>query len=415
MDSFGEAGGYLRSYSYEASGVTRTCTGTGQNDWYGFGYVVLHYGTSNLDINTQSTLGTTSVVLAGRHHAIHQFTWSTSPGGPVVATAQWLFATGRDHPLFTVTLDASSAGPNAVDADSRAPYGDLAWDGMNGEVAGVSWGDAYQLKTTGSGPVTPSSAWDYTTPNTIPYAMEWSTAVDAEMGLVATQAWSTRVQGGDYGDGLLAEKWGTTGTALLTDLPEWLWPFQLNQYDLADETTSHRVAWGATFGAVGQTTYQAFGKTLSGYPRYSYSLFVVLGLHSEQAVGAEVGDIEAVQGSSLTASRGVVSTEGPAGVARTDSAPYVPAGFDPVYAAWDATMASSAATLTLTVGSGSLESPMFHLHGYTSSTPPSSVTLGGRALAADTDYFATVDAATQSLWITLATAVSGSVTVTVDP
>jgi hypothetical protein len=415
-DAFGQSGGYVRRFTYSAGGARRRCTGTGENGWEGFGYVVAHYGTDNLDVNTKSTLGTSTIVLAGRHHAIHEFSWALSPGGPVQVTAQWFFATGRDHPIFTITLDSSRAGPNVVLADSRAPYGDIGWDDdVVGEVAGVGWGDAYQFRTTGSGPVAPTSSWDYSERNVVPYAMEWSTTLDAEMGLVATQAWATTVLGGDYGDGLLGEAWGTTGSNLLTALPDWLWPFQLNQYELPFEATSHRVAWGSTFGAVGQTTYTAFGKSLSGYPFYGYSLFVVLGEHTSSAVLAAAQEIETVQTAVLTASGAVVSTEGPAGIARTDSRPYAPAGFDPVYAAWDVQLAGGKASLTLSVPTGALTNPVFHLHGYTASSPPSSMTLDGSPLTADRDYFASVDPATKSLWVTLDAVVAGVETLTIDP
>ncbi len=45
--------------------------------------------------------------------------------------------------LFSVTFDASATGANKMVADSRAPYGVLAWDGTasgTAAVSGVSWG-----------------------------------------------------------------------------------------------------------------------------------------------------------------------------------------------------------------------------------------------------------------------------------
>jgi hypothetical protein len=47
--------------------------------------------------------------------------------------------------------------------------------------------------------------------------------------------------------------------------------------------------------------------------------------------------------------------------------------------------------------------------------PPSAVTFGGAVLTADVDYFATVDATTGSLWLTLNRTVQGGGTLTVDP
>jgi hypothetical protein len=413
-DGLGEAGGYLRRLTYEVAGTKRTCTGTGANGWNGFGYIIDHYASTASE--TQQTQGKARVVLAGKHHAIHEYTWAISPGGNVNVTAHWIFATGRDHPLFSITFDATPAGSNGVNADTRAPYGDLGWDeDTKGEVSGVGWGDKYAFQTTGNGPVTTSSPWDYTKPNTVPYDLEWSNAADAEMGLVATRAWATKIEGGDYGGGMLMDHWGKTGTNLLGDIPDWEWPYQLNQYELPFVTTSHRVAWGANYGAVGQASYQAFGKTLSGYPFQSYAVYVVLGAHTAGTVAAQVREIETVQGVKLTASRGTVSAQGPAGVGRTDTVAYVPAGFDPIHAAWDVHAASNAVTVSLDVPSGSLSQPVFRVHDYTASAPPAHVTYGGKALVADTDYFATLDAATSSVWITLNLTASGTGTLTVDP
>lgn len=413
-DGFGESGGYLRRLTYELAGQTRTCTGTGANGWNGFGYIIDHYASTASE--TQQTRGHYAVVLAGKHHAIHQYTWRINPGGPVDVTAQWIFVTGRDHPLFSITFDATPAGANAVKADTRAPYGDLGWDAdQKGDVSGVGWGDKYQFHTTGSGPVTPSSPWDYSQPNVVPYDLEWSNAADAEMGLVATRAWETKIEGGDYGGGMLMQHWGKTGTNLLADINDWEWPFQLNQYELPFVTTSHRVAWGANYGAVGQSSYTAFGKTLGGYPYQSYAVYVVLGAHSAGAVAAQVREIETVQTATLTASRGTVSTQGSAGVARTDTVAYTPAGFDPIHATWDAHAAGNAATLVLSVPSGSLAQPVFRIHDYTAAAVPSHVAFGGKTLVADADYFATLDPATSSLWVTLNLVATGTGTLTIDP
>ena len=411
-DAFGEMGGYLRSLTYEAAGATRVCRGTGGNGWQGFGYIINHYASTASE--TQQIGGTHAIVLGGRHHAVHQYKWRINPGGPVDVTAQWVFATGRDHPLFSITFDATPAGKDVVNADTRAPYGDLAFDVTPGNVDGIAWGDKYRFTTKGAGPVTPTSAWDYTAPNTIPFDLAWSSAADAEMGLVQTQAYDAKWGGGDYGGGLLASKWNTSGTSLLTDLPDWLWPYQLNQYELPFVTTSHRVAWGATYGAVGQSSYSAGGKTFSGYPYQSYAVHVALGTHSGGAVLAQVAEIETVQKTTLGATRGTVSMQGPVGVARSDLGPYAPAGWNHVYSAWDVQAAAGAATVTFTVaGGGKLTNPLLLVHGYSGGAPH--LTWNGAPLTADTHYFATVDAASSTLWITLGYAVSGSGTLTIDP
>jgi hypothetical protein len=412
-DGLGTSGGYLRRLSYVRDGQTRTCTGTGANGWNGFGFIVNHYGTSASD--TQRLTGQHRVALAGNHHAIHEFKWRVNPGGPVDVTAHWLFATGRDHPLFSITFDSTTAGADVVKADTRAPYGDLGFDDdRKGDVSGVGWGDKYQFKTTGNGPVIPTSPWDYTQPNTVPYDLEWSNAADAEMGLVASEPWDAKVSGGDYYGGQLMTQWGKTGSSLLRDLPDSEWPYQLNQYELPFTTSSHRIAWGASYGAVGQTSYSAFGTTLSGYPFQSYAVYVVIGGHGAGAVAAAVHEIEVIQGTKLTASRGTVSTAGPPGVARTDAAPYALAGFDPVYAAWDVHAATNAATLDFAVSKGALVNPVCHVHDYGATAPPSRVTFAGKTLAANADYFASVDPETQSLWLTLNLTI-GAGELTIDP
>ena len=360
-DAYGQYGGYMRAISYQVAGATRDIRGTGANGWQGFGYIVDHYGGGSTSGRTLGTAGMYRTVLAGRHHAIHEFKWDVSPGGTVHVTVHWMFATGRSHPLYAITLDSFATTAGTVHADSRSPYGDMAWDnGTTGDVSGDGWGDTHKFTTVGDGPVTPTSAWDYTKANMIPYAYEWSKPTDSEMGLVATLSWASRIQGGDYfGGNLMNAKWGKAGTKLLTDIPDSEWPFQLNQYELPSETKSHRIAWGLTFGAVGESSYTAFGKTLSGYPYQSYTVYIVLGTHTTSALAAQVSAVEAEQGVTLTATRGAVATSGIGGPGRTDKVTFPEAGFDPVYAAWTLDAASNAVTVSIATGSAQLTNPVF--------------------------------------------------------
>ncbi len=416
-------GGYLRELTYDNGGATRTCTGTGSNGWNGWGYVVSHYAGSASTSNGATT--TQRAVLAGRHHAIQEVKVRVTPGGPVDATIHWLFATGRAHPLYSLTLDATPAGSNVVTADSRAPYGDMSFDGIannSGTVDGVGWGDAYAFKTTGSGPVTMATPWDYTAMNTVPYVLEWSNGADAEMGAVQTQSWVKEVAGGDYGGGAITTAcWGKTsankGAACSTNgqtMPtDYLWPFQLNQYELPFVTTSKRLAWGTTFGAIGQASYTAFGKTLHGYPYLSYAVNVVFGKHTDGAVLAQVADIETTIGASLRATKGTVATDGPAGPGRADTMTYAPVGYDQVYGTWAVRADTNAATLVLTVASGKLVNPMIRILDYTATSAPAHVVVAGRELVADVDYFATVDTAGKQLWLTLNASLAGAVDIAI--
>jgi hypothetical protein len=414
-DPSNEFGGYARRFTYEVAGKVRTCDGTGASGWQGFGYIVTHY--ADTAETTQGIRGTYSTPLAGKHHAIHEYHWTIHPGGDVDVTVQWFFATGRTNPVYAITFDATPAGADVVSADSRAPYGDVGWDGnMSTDVDGVAWGDSYKMTTTGSGPLTPQSGWDYTKTNVVPYDVAWSNGVDAEMGLVATLAWETHNAGGDYGQGVLATKWGKSGTNILdaANLPDWLWPFQLSQYELPFVTTSRRLAWGASYGSVGQTKVNSFGKTVSGYPYQSYSVYVVLGAHSGNAVDAQVKDMETVQHAALSASRGTVASDGTAGLGRTDRQTYTPKGFNPIYGVWEAAASNNAATLSLAVSQGALSNPVFLLTGYTAAAPPAHVKLGGRDLTADSDYFATVDSANKRLFLTLNGALSGTSEIAIE-
>jgi hypothetical protein len=376
-DVFGESGGYLRSLSYEVNGNKRTARGTGSNGWQGFGYIVNHY--ANSASTTQGTAGKTTVALAGKHHAVHRYTWRVNPGGPVDVTAEWRVATGRDHPVFSITFDATAAGANVVNADTRAPYGDMAYEGTAGAISGIGWGDSYKFKTTAS-PVTTTTAWDYTQPNTIPYDVSWSSGGDAEMGLVATTDFASGMSGGDYGAGTLSAHWGKSGSNLLSDVVDWSWPYQLNQYELPFGTTSHRVAWGANYGAVGQSSYTSFGRKLSGYPTTSYAVRVVFGTHGASAVAAEVAEMETVMATKVTANAGTPK-------------------WDALRDAWSADATSNAVTLTIAAPSA-LRNPMFVIRNWTAGDP--NLQWNGAALTADTHYYATVDSTNHELWITLA-------------
>ena len=344
-DPSGHYGGIARELTYRIGDDVRTCIGS-FDEHPGFGEVVNHFtDTASTSIDFAGTYRT---LLAGPHHALHEYRWRYPIDGDVVTViVHWFFATGRDHPIFSITYDLTGVADGLVVADSRAPYGDLQWDGGGGApVSGVGWGDRYRFQSLDS-PISLASGWTYEMPNRIPYAMMWTTAPDAEMGLVQTETWEQHDAGGYW----FYSAWGTRDDD--GPMPEaWNWPFQLNQYELPfpGGNTSKRVAWGMNYGAVGQSAYNVHGDdgTARGWPFQSYSVAVVLGTHSGAAVAAQVREVEALVDARITASVGRVRDRGPGGVGRSDEVTRAVRGYDPRYAVWDVEAEANQVAITFT-------------------------------------------------------------------
>lgn len=415
-------GGYVRQFVYDVDGKPRTVTGTGANGHTGWGYTVNHVG-GGATIGKDGA-GTFKAVFVGRHHALYQYNSTPNIGGKVVPTTiQWLFATGRDNPLLAISYDMTKLAPGSIGADSRTPYGDIAWDGDENAastiVDGVGWGDHYKFITT-TAPLTNSSKWDYSQPNSVPYAFAWtSTHSDAEMGVVQTQTYAQH----DAGSAWFYRNWGKTSDnqAMPLDMGaigimpvDWNWPYQLNQYELRTGTTgSHRIAWGMNYGALGgddaSGKYKPMGSdaaTAPGHPYQSYSVFMVLGKHSDQKVFKQVAEIEAVQKTRLTASVGTVPLMGPGGVLRTDLVQLEPPGYDHRYAAWTVAAAGNQAKLRVAVEGGALKNPVLIVTSFTGAA--ATVKVDGKPLVADVDYLMSIDATSQQLWITFRPGWSGA-------
>ncbi len=413
-------GGYVRQFVYDVDGTPRVATGTNANGSVtGWGYSVSHYGNGG-GVGKDAD-GTFTPIFVGAHHALYEYKFTQNIAGqPIPITFNWFFATGRNNPVLAITYDMNGAPVGSMNADIRTPYGDIAWTGDenlgNVLMAGVGWGDHYRFRTTTS-PLTMNSEWDYTQANTVPYVQEWTVTPDAEMGAVQTQTYMQHDAGGYW----YYSNWGKTSanrsndTTQVGNMPStWNWPYQLNQYSLCMEdpacvntpTDSHRMAWGTNYGAVGGSTagspmYPAFGddRQVSGYPYQSYSVFMVLGKYSESAVIGQVTEIETVQRTTLSASVGTVPTEGPGGIARTDTVALDPPGYDARYSVWTATAENNQLELSASVSEGSLYNPILVVDGYTAANPPS-VSLNGEALTNDIDYVVSLDAAGQKAWIT---------------
>jgi len=179
----------------------------------------------------------------------------------------------------------------------------------------------------------------------------------------------------------------------------------------AEPTNNTRLAWGTNFGFLGQSAYHIHGSeywggplpdaTAPGWPKKSYSVYVVLGTHSNDAVDAQVAQMETVQSLNLAASVGTVATSGPAGVNRADNVTYAPAGYDHVYGALAFAASGNALDATITVAAGrTLRHPVIVVRNFTAASYPT-VQLDNAAQTMDADYFPSLRAGAQELWITL--------------
>jgi hypothetical protein len=551
----GSCGGELRDFQYMNGGTlldasAPTSTGDG-----GFGYVVSHPhqdpetgGTNSYcspNPGDTSSLGhgysgTYTRTFVGRHHSVFDFNTTynrycpqsdegysancvgtahgtqggqcSAAGHPVNGNAMttpwvipvtigWVFGTGTDSPIWSVTYDvagSTSKNPDLNDTmqliangdledDTRAPYGVLLWDGdtnatsANGEmthpVAGTAWGDGYDFTTTPvAGPLTLSSGWTWnsTASGMAAYGSLWTSEVDTQMGIVQTQTIDIQDAGGgtldggsfgtsssptayrDYGGTTTVDKYSSckngefysdqTGgpgpngtqdfnTGLVFQMPCIdQWPYQLNEFEFDSNSATAqnhfpKLAWGASYGFLGEQGYSNFMTGTSNYPNpggmpktidadwhsKNYSTWIVLGQkQATDAVQNQVTQLSTTKGLTINASTGTVATTGPIGIKFLTSAPpatypstqtYSPAGYDPVLGALTFIASNNNLASTITVATGNtLKNPMIVLRGFTGTTStgyPRHVVLDNVELVADKDYFPSLWTAQNQLWITL--------------
>ena len=154
--------------------------------------------------------------------------------------------------------------------------------------------------------------------------------------------------------------------------------------------------------------YSAEARYASGWPRQSYSNFVVLGINSIDPIAAQVTQIETVQNAVLTAAVGSVVLSGPAGVNRPDLISYAPAGWNHVYGAFALAAAGLQVDANFNVAAGTLNKPLLIISNWNSAALPTTLRFRGLTLVQDVDYFPSVRASNSELWITLNRAVSGA-------
>ena len=101
------------------------------------------------------------------------------------------------------------------------------------------------------------------------------------------------------------------------------------------------------------------------------------------------------------------STHASARINRGGSPAYAVPGYDPVYGALTFVASANALDANIAVGAGSLANPLIIVRNYTSATYPT-VKFKGATLAVDVDYFPSLRAGANELWITLNRTVSGA-------
>jgi hypothetical protein len=463
-------GGNAKQFTYVLpNGTTRTVN-PGYAQAGGFGYIVAHLSNPSFAWSynaDDSPLGsgdsaTFQKIFSGRHHAIYQYTlnyvrygltqdaltnhsidpwtWINGPNDPnrqyvtrydMPVRIQWMFATGRDYPVWSVTFDLSGIPNHAVDSDFRAPYGDMKIEGGSGlaTVAGVAWGDKYRFATLGS-PFTMDNAWTYNQINPgAPYDSLWTVNIDAEMGLAGTQVTALQNAGGynnyqapiwrghtsaNMGQICVNDEGAGHGydhrTPCTGD-----WAYQLIQYSVAsagETTNDKRLAWGADWGSLGNggPFTSSNGYNVRGWPRVSYSVCVVLDPHSKNPTQRIALQAKTIRLTQLTATVGTVRTTGRAGVGRSDNKTYIPAGYSPIFSTWEVNTANGNATLKFVVppsAPSTLDAPIVVLHNYASAALPR-VYLNNVLLAANSDYFASLRPGVSELWLTLNRKLSGT-------
>jgi hypothetical protein len=349
----------------------------------GFGSSVHH------DLSTHHNGGTLTLAFQGAHHAI--FNWVQTIDG-AVETITYTFLDGLDYFQWQETVDGSAC---TTAGDSRGPYCTMQWDGVDFSAAsGMEYGaEKYFSQPTYNG------AWTFGGTVDIPYVLEWDN--NKEVGYVQTQTFTQQMAGVPNWSG----SWnlGASGSTV-ADADVWKFDYQMNFYDKAKKIT-----WGMPYGYMNGTS-TAGTKNKWG----QYSLSIVFDAQSENGVKRVRDENRVIQNGnvSLTASVGSVVTTGPVGTANPATQTLSPAGYDHNYRTWWAQAGGAGEVqLTMAVNSGVLANPTFRIKNM--SALPGVVEYNSTALVSNTDYYASYNASTNEVWLTLIRNVSGSNTLRV--
>lgn len=434
----------------------------------GFGYVVSHAqnGNSPLGKRNRANLVET-LVYSGGHHAIHRihldYDRDQEGGGegisiPVVI--QWFVATGRDHPVWSVTWDTAHArNPKHVSFDDypmdvRGPYGSLNFDGaanstLGDAIGGVAWGDCRLRFMTIGSPLNLNSAWTYKSSNSVNFVHAWTASTNSEMGIVQTRPSDPEL---GYPDRVEGRERDTTSADGKPDCTDWGdnrsyvmpcvygWAYQLMNYDWDpasgkspdDSTSTKLLGWGSPYGWLGASSFSYFDsgtKRADGRKERCYATFIVLGLKNRYDsasgqwdgpgdVSATISAVEALAAATVTnVATGTLVDKAPKGPGASEMKIIV-SGYDDTYAAYRLAAANNAVAFTFTPAVGKpVEQPIFVIQNYTTSALPH-IRIGGRPFTvndgAGSNAFVSINPAANELWITLNVRLSQSTSVSIQ-
>lgn len=101
----------------------------------------------------------------------------------------------------------------------------------------------------------------------------------------------------------------------------------------------------------------------------------------------------------MGASIGSVKLIGPAGIARSDTVTWAPPGYNPAYGTFELLAVGNALNVTLTPNQGLVRNPIFVIDNFTAASVQ--IRYDGNLAVADLDYFASLDAVNNRLWLTV--------------
>jgi hypothetical protein len=452
-------GAYLHQYDFTFDDGQQIVTRSVNDDAYGhegFGYVVSHN-----DTNGNSPLGkanaptsTGTEVFVGAHHAIHQvqliYDRDIEGGGngikiPVVI--EWFVATGRDHPVWSVTWkvgDAVNPGTNldVYRMDTRGPYGSLNFDGAANRgagdaIGGVAWGDFGQKFMNTDAQLTLLSPWTYNTANIVCFTQAWTANTNAEMGIVQTKLQDMEMGNPDRVEGRERGHVSTDAFTNKGDCKAFVdnrvytmpcvngWPYQLMNYDwdpttlkpAGEATGAKLIAWGTPYGYLGASSFDLFDYSGSADGRgdRAYATYIVLGpkcrfsggtCDQSGEVANSIAEIEALCAATINnVTVGSVVTEVPKGPGATENKT-IANGYNDTYAVYYLNATDNAVSFRYAPAAGKpVNKPIFVIQNYTLSTAPR-ISVNGTELTINTgnsnsEAFVSHNLDKNELWITL--------------